>query len=247
MSLNCHFIFDQKLHSQLLSDRHPGANIAEELASVINEWNINDKIITIISDNGANVKNAITDHLRKDHHPCVAHTLNLSIKEALNGNAMLKLLISKCKALVAHFKHSALATYKLRQSQEQMGLPVLKVKQAVDTRWNSVLLMMERLLEIKDPLSVAVYNLPSSPDTLDASHWVIIRDITKIMKPLELMTIELSGEKYVTMSSIIPLVRGLQFQLKNMSPTTAEGMWLQKFLIVIIGRRLGHFETNKHA
>jgi hypothetical protein len=32
-----------------------------------------------------------------------------------------------------------------------------------------------------------------------------------------------------------------------MSPTTAEGMWLQKFLIVIIGRRLGHFETNKHA
>jgi hypothetical protein len=164
MSLNCHFIFEQKLHSQLLSikemaDRHTSANIAEELASVINEWNINDKIITIISDNGANVKNAITDHLRKDHHPCVAHTLNLSIKEALNGNAMLKLVIS-CKALVAHFKHSALATYKLRQFQEQMGLPILKVKQAVDTRWNSVLLMMERLLEIKDPLSVAVYNLP---------------------------------------------------------------------------------------
>jgi 5-methylcytosine-specific restriction endonuclease McrBC GTP-binding regulatory subunit McrB len=86
---------------------------------------------------------AIIGQLHKDHHRCVAHTLNSSIKEALNGNA--KIIDFEMKKLVVQFKHDALATYKLPQSQEQMGLPLLKVKQAVDTRWTSVLLMIDRL------------------------------------------------------------------------------------------------------
>lgn len=71
------------------------------------------------------------------------------MKEALNGCDELKNLITKCKTLVAYFKHSGLATGKLKKCQQDMGLPLLKIKQAVDTRWNSILLMLERLLEIK--------------------------------------------------------------------------------------------------
>ena len=61
------------------------------------------------------------------------------MKEALNGNETIKSIISKCKNLVAYFKHRGLVTTKLKNYQEQMSLPLLKVKQAVDTRWNSVL------------------------------------------------------------------------------------------------------------
>lgn len=52
-----------------------------------------------------------------------------------------------------------------------MGVSILKVKQEVITRWNSWLQMMERLLEIKDPLSVTITNLPRAPDFVDASDW----------------------------------------------------------------------------
>lgn len=89
--------------------------------------------VTIVSDYGANVNNAITGHLKKHHHPFVGHTLNLITKEALNENENLKKLILKCKSLVGRFKHSAHATAKLIKCHEDMGLTPLKVKQTVDT------------------------------------------------------------------------------------------------------------------
>lgn len=92
ITVTCHFIFDDQLFSPVIatkdvSDRHTGQNIAATLTNIFNEWNIANKIITVVSDNGSNFKNAINEHLLKHHHPCVAHTLNLSINEAINGNS----------------------------------------------------------------------------------------------------------------------------------------------------------------
>lgn len=67
--------------------------------------------------------------------------------------------------------------------------------------------MMERLVKIKDPLCVAVNNLPNSPDFLDAEEWEVIKDCIVVLKAAFDMTNILSGEKYPTMSLIIPLVR----------------------------------------
>ncbi|CAH2013549.1 unnamed protein product [Acanthoscelides obtectus] len=126
-----------------------------------------------------------------------------------------------------------------------MNCSILKVKQAVDTRWNSVLIMIERLLEIKDPLIIALTNLPSAPEPIEASEWVIISDIVPILKPLELLTVELSGEQYLTISSVIPLIRGLQFHLRNIQPATDIGLWLQSKLLDVISRRFSILESNK--
>ncbi|CAG9830004.1 unnamed protein product [Diabrotica balteata] len=251
ISVTCHFINNMKLCSQTLSvkeleqEHHTGRNVADHLSKCIEDWNLDNKIVTFISDNGSNIKNAIIEHLRKNHHPCVAHTLNLSTKESLNGNAILKNIIIKSKRLVGYFKHSGLATMKLKNCQEQMNLPVLKVKQAVDTRWNSVLLMLERLLIIKDSLTIALTNLPAAPENLDASEWAIVIDCVPILKPMELLTSELSAEKYITMSLIVPLVRGLQWHIKDLKPMTDVGLWLQNQLIEIVSRRLGSLEENK--
>jgi len=92
ITVTCHFIFDDQFFSPVIatkgvSDRHTGQNIAATLTNIFNEWNIANKIITVVSDNGSNIKNAINEHLLKHHHPCVAHTLNLSINEAINGNS----------------------------------------------------------------------------------------------------------------------------------------------------------------
>jgi hypothetical protein len=115
-------------------DRHTGQNIAVTLINIFNEWNIANKIITVVSDNGSNIKNAINEHLLKHHHPCMAHTLNLSIIEAINGNSDINQILKKCRTIVGHFKHSSNATEKLKDFQLQMNLPLLKVKQDVATR-----------------------------------------------------------------------------------------------------------------
>jgi hypothetical protein len=107
--------------------------------------------------------------------------------------------------------------------QRQMNLSPLKVKQEVSTRWNSCLLMMERLQHIKVPLSAAMSNLSGTPPLLSSDDWAVLKKCTSILKPMEALTTELSGEKYTTMSMIIPLIRGLQLALNNIKPITPIG------------------------
>jgi len=86
-----------------------------------------------VSDNGTNIKNAINEHIRKYHHPCVALTLHLNINEAITANTELSQVLKSCKTIVEHFKHSIFANDKLKNYQIQMNLPQLKVKQDVST------------------------------------------------------------------------------------------------------------------
>ncbi|KAL4123358.1 hypothetical protein QTP88_015554 [Uroleucon formosanum] len=147
--------------------------------------------------------------------------------------------------IVGHFKHSSYANGKLREFQLQMNLPILKVKQDIVTQWNSSLIMIERLIDIKTPLSATMSSLPRAPDYLNASEWEIILDCIHILKPFETMTAELSGENYVTISSIIPLIRGLQHILKNVPIENTIGEAFKNILIDVVSRRLRNLETNK--
>lgn len=70
------------------------------------------------------------------------------------------------------------------------------------------------------------------------------RFIAPILKPFEHMTSELSGEKYPTLSLVIPLIRGLQHTVKNIKPDTHAGILLQNTLLDVFARRLGTLEKN---
>lgn len=144
----------------------------------------------------------------------------MSINEAISSDREFLDVLKKCRTLVGHFKHSVLASEKLRQLQVQMGLSQLKVKQDVTTRWNSSLHMMERLIEIKAHLFAAITYLPRAPiflTSLEWEHWELISDCLPLLKPFDVMTVELSAEKYPTLSKVIPLIRGLQYTLKNVA------------------------------
>jgi len=104
---------------------------------------------------------------------------------------------------------------------------------------------MERLLQIKAPLSAAITSLPRAPNGLTTVEWELIDDCIPFLKPFESMTTELSGEKYPTLSMVIPLIRGLQFTLGNIKPKTDSGQLLKTALSNSISRRFGSFEGDK--
>lgn len=106
-----------------MTEDHTGVNIASVLSKIFMEWEIESKIVTVVSDNGANIKNAIHEHLKKRQHPCIAHTLNLCVTEATNSNEAVLKLVKKCRTIVGHFKHSVSASEKLKSMEIQMGLP----------------------------------------------------------------------------------------------------------------------------
>ena len=249
LALTSHFIFENKLKSAVLaateiSEWHTAENIAAAISTIFEEWSISTKVITIVSDNGANIKKAI-ENLNKRHHPFVAHTLNLCVTDAIKQVSELSALLSTCRSLVTHFKHTTLASEQLKEMQRQMCLPELKLKQDVATRWNSSLIMIERLFALKQPLSAIITSLPKAPKFPNASEWDIICDCIPVLKPAEWMTTELSAQKYTTMSSIIPMIRGLQFTLKNEATTTSCGTDLKNALLDVISRRLGMLDADK--
>ncbi|CAG9840810.1 unnamed protein product [Diabrotica balteata] len=250
LTLTCHFIHNDKLWNTVLateefSERHTGENTANMLKSMFEVWNIDKKIVAVVSDNGANIKNAIIEHLNLRHHACVAHTLNLSVQEAISKDETVKQLIAKCRTIVSHFNHSVVASERLKSMQKQLRCPLYKVKQDVSTRWNSTLTMMERLLLLKDPLSAIIVSLPNVPPFLTIAEWEIISDLVPVLKPAELMTSELSGARYSTMSRIIPLVRGIQHLLMNKKTKSPPGKSLKDGLLDVISRRLCMLETNQ--
>lgn len=155
MSVTCHFIEDYKMVACLLdcfefSDRHTSENLADELKRVVNEWDIESKVVCCVTDNAANITKAIR-LLKWTHHPCLAHTINLVVRDALK---VVKLTIDKVKVIVEYFHKSTTATEKLKSTQHQMNIPEQRLKQDCITRWNSTFYMLKLLfLNAKMPSS----------------------------------------------------------------------------------------------
>lgn len=116
------------------------------------------------------MKSAINDYLHKHHHPCIAHTINLSTKEILNQNDELSEILKKC-----------------RQIAGQLNTTQLKVKQDVTTRWNSTYFMLQRLNEIKISMTAVMSTLQKAPQMLYANEWLVIDDCIPLLKPLDVI------------------------------------------------------------
>ncbi len=152
ITLTCHFLTsDWQLHSSVLdtlcvSDSHTAEVLATELMKITEEWGITRKVVCVITDNASNIVAAVRLNGWK-HLPCFAHTLNLVVQNSLDGDTQLAGIQKKCRDLVSYFHRSSKATDKLISVQTQMKLDNHKLIQDVETRWNSVYYMFERLVE----------------------------------------------------------------------------------------------------
>ncbi|KAL3112501.1 hypothetical protein niasHT_018707 [Heterodera trifolii] len=147
---------------------HTGLAIAMKLRSVLKEWALREQMCIVLSlirpktcafkevdENGS----AILPFFNAN---CAAHLLNLVVKEGLSADLDIEKLFVKCRKIVGHFKKSNKALGKLHEIQEFLEIPEHCLLQEVLTRWNSGLMMIERLYEQKR-LST---NMPTKTVTL---------------------------------------------------------------------------------
>ncbi|XP_023201057.1 zinc finger BED domain-containing protein 1-like [Xiphophorus maculatus] len=196
MSVTCHFIENYSMVSSLLdclefSDRHTSGNLAEELLRAAREWGVENKVVCCVTDNAANITRAI-QLLKWTHHPCLAHTINLFVRNALRA---MKPTVDKVKAIVEFFHRSTAATQKLKSTQRQMSMAELKLKQECVTRWNCTFHMIQRMLESKDAViaTLAVINAPVAP--LSQEEWEALQEACSVLEPLDRVTVEVSAER----------------------------------------------------
>uniref|UniRef100_A0A669DC03 BED-type domain-containing protein n=1 Tax=Oreochromis niloticus TaxID=8128 RepID=A0A669DC03_ORENI len=205
MSVICHYVTEFKLQSNLLdcfelTDNHTSENLARELERIATEWTIMEKIVACVSDSAANVKKAVGDILHWNHLNCFAHILNLIVRKGIQ-QSQIQEIIRKVKAIIEYTRRSTVASAKLRETQQQMGQPQLRLKQDVPTRWNSTYYMLKRIAEVKDPLISTLALVNPQLQTLSLEEWEMVKETCEVLQPFEEVTVELSAERYVKIMS----------------------------------------------
>ncbi|XP_061734385.1 E3 SUMO-protein ligase ZBED1-like [Nerophis ophidion] len=220
--------------------QHTADNISELLKKTTDEWGITSKVHAVVTDNGANMVSAVRKTCWK-HIPCFSHTLNLIVKDSIKADTSLESRFEKCSAIVRFFHHSTRAINKLKEVQNQLNLPQHKLIQAVDTRWNSVLYMIDRLYEQQQAITTTLCLLGRNNMCLCDEEWSHIRQASDVLRPFEEATKEVSAEQYVTISKVIPLVCLL---LQKVTTSADQGNSLASQLAAQCKRRFQNIEHN---
>ena len=99
------------LATREVTDGHTAETISLELSDVIAEWELDDKVFGMTTDNAKNVKNAV-DNLGYTHFGRIGHILQLSISRGLQLGFVARVL-GHVRKLVEHFHKSTNAMYSL--------------------------------------------------------------------------------------------------------------------------------------
>ena len=199
----------------------------KKLADVCTEWEIPlSKITAIVTDNGTNTVLAAELYLgKKCHLAWFAHTINLIATNSVKSVKGLPDLIKKVKNIVTFFRESVNAVDELREHTD------LKLIQDVLTRWNSTFYMIERFLLLRQFLSTVLINHPKGPPIVTASEIESLTEVMAILKPLESVTREISGEKYVTASKVIHMIRLMTRLYERISTSHELAIYLKEAIL----------------
>lgn len=129
-----------------------------------------------------------------------------------------------------------------------MGLPLLKLKQDVITRWNSTHDMFKRILELKDAVVSTLATLQSEVEQLTEAEWQIVECSIDILQIFAEVTKEISSEQYVRMSKMLIFIRSMvetvqSFKNNTDLPNDIKG--LVKTLYERFNSRFSWYEDNE--
>jgi len=175
----------------------------------VENWNIAiQRCHAVLHDNGPNVVKAFRD-APVQHASCLAHTLQLVIKDSIFSQRYVIDILAKCRSIVGHFKHSASATTRLHELQSELNMKIVQLVQDVPTRWNSIFNMLQRLLEQRR--AVTLYCAEKGAATnLDPEQWAIIETLVQLLMPFEEITRDVSNTR-ASISLVIPAVKATTF------------------------------------
>jgi hypothetical protein len=227
LSLTAHFFDDLfELKSFVLAvrkfpeEKKTIANIRNEIHTILREYFGDDSQQVIencygVTDSGANMLGVF-----ENQFPCQCHILNLVLEhtfavENYTEDQLLPIgnLISSAKCVVTYFKQTGLNS-KLSST----------LKQAVSTRWNSNLIMLESLLKAM-PEVKSILCERSQLHRLQCINEEHLSLLVHFLKPFRDCSEELSREKVPTSSNVLVWYKKLEVHL---DPTSEDNPLLLK-------------------
>lgn len=142
--------------------------------------------------------------------PCMAHTLQLIIKEVYKKNYAH--VIMKARHVVSQIKKSSVAIGKL---QQKCGKNVVT---DCSTRWNSTFFMAQRLMEIKTSVNEVLAEM--GIDTLLVSEWAKLQEMAELLEPFASQTDILQTDA-LSLSYVLPSILDLECHLQQFPSVSA--------------------------
>ena len=190
-----------------------GQNIANTISAILENWKLSkEQLVASTTDSRFSIVSAFKI-LHGVCISCFGHNLDLAIKKGLN-NSRVKNAIGRCHSLVELFHRSWKKARDLRQKQEELGLPQHKIMGDVVKCWGSTYEMLKRIIEQQQAISAVLagdrknwHRMPTD------SEWSTLENVVEVLKPLAYLTDALSGEKQVTVSAILLVMRHVESKL----------------------------------
>lgn len=183
-----------------LNDLNSFTLLNDKILEVIKNWEIQDKIVSTVYDWYPSPVSPPETKLYNElgtKIPCFALKLQKCIDNNFDSIPEIKVLIEKCKQLVAYFLHNNNAEIYLHKYQQLLEVSCDQLIQASDDEINSKYLMLERLLSQKSAIHSALCDTDATePSTLaelelKEKEWLIIKELVATLKPFQLAKVVL--------------------------------------------------------
>ncbi|GAV03655.1 hypothetical protein RvY_14049 [Ramazzottius varieornatus] len=138
---------------------------------------------------------------RIKRHSCTIHRLQTAVR-AFEKDEKLKSIINWARIIVRTFRMSHVATGELLKAT---GLTLIA---DVSTRWNSTLLSLRRLDEVREPVKEIMARHLKIPG-LTPGEWLIIKFIIRLLEKCNTVTDKLSADKEATIHPVHFYMNGL--------------------------------------
>ncbi|CAJ0648197.1 3774_t:CDS:2 [Entrophospora sp. SA101] len=222
-------VVDIMLDIKYVPAPHTAVVIADSLYESILDWNLLGRIVSIVTDNGANMIASIQLLNQKPgcyaikRLPCVSHALQLAFGKGL---MIAEVLVARVRRIINFFSTQK-QVERLKNVQKHLGYTeALQLVQDVSTRWNSSYYAFDRLFFLKDAIIQLQTDLCTSTNRegkkdgnklrkimLSDEDWDLVDELITLLMPFEQATCEFSGGSYVTLSKMVPTIKELIFNL----------------------------------
>lgn len=164
--------------------------------------------IPVTTDNARNIVNAFGAAELEPNIGCFAHVINLASQKVM-AVQQISHHLAKIRNIGTFFHGSTTAAHVLKTQQELLQLPLHKLIQDVQTRWNSSHDMIDRYLEQKASVYSAMTDKAVKKTVKDVylseNDMRLAEDFITLLKPLKTVTTLLCTESSPSVSVVLPM------------------------------------------
>ena len=195
---------------------HTGSLLSEKLNEMLSYFDIQSKVVSITADGASNNRTAIQllNSIRTiqqlsqvNYINCFCHVIHNVITHATES---LSPTLVKCHELCRTIRKSGNLSQRVKCKCIELGLDCQKVLLDVSTRWNSLYLMLQRMLVIREALEfICDTQIALAPFSLTVAEWDDVEQTVIFLRPFYEVTCEMSRAAEFNYSLVIVYYRNL--------------------------------------